>query len=159
MKKVVIIFLSVSLIMLLTIPTFAAEKRFEKIYSNDCADYFLDIKTVRQVKTLSTIDIWVKIVYNNPGKEEAIKYRKKLGLSLDGYKYLDYSMVHYQISQKENQCQILQFADYNKNDSLLQSVSFSSFLKDFTTIIPGTAEETIYEGTLKLILEKSKSKK
>lgn len=143
MRKIILMVL----LLMMVYGVCSAEERYKWIESNDRCGYFFDTQTIRFGKDFtgkvdsSLIDVWIKFVYNDAGRDEYINSRKKSKLSTDGYNELSHGFEHYIFNNKTNKFRLLYTADYKENGVLLDSYSFPSNLATWEDVIPNSLGE------------------
>lgn len=143
LKRTIVLFF-----VLLLISSIAnALDRYQWIESDDKMGYFFDTYTLKFVPGLdgkpntSIVDVWIKVVYNDDGRNFEIRKRTDDNLSTAGFYDLNYALFHYQINYKNNQICQLGYIYYANDGYILDSYETQPYLSRWGNITPGTIGE------------------
>lgn len=145
-----------------------ASDRYKWIYSDDNTGYFFDVKTIKYATDyngnpdVTKIDVWIKTIYTESGKQQVINQRSNYGLTTNGFDQLSYALTHYVF--QNNKRMFLEYYYYDFDGNILESyynqqakslTEMNNFLNhsissqyygQWDNIVPGSIGETIKDA-------------
>lgn len=137
MKKRLIAFLILSLVIIFSSHAFASD-RFIYMYSNDLYDYYLDTETAYYVQGKTIFHAWTKVVFNDNSRQLWLEKRRKNGENVDRFENIGY-ILSYNYYDKEKRAIQLRTTVYYDTDG--KFISRKDYSLPYRPLAPETDTE------------------
>jgi hypothetical protein len=142
----------IALLILASIPCFAADDRYLEVYKDKLMTISIDTYNTTVNPNDDTINTWLKKVYTEAGKRDMVRQLKKYKLYNESYDNISHSMDHQIFRIKQASYKATLTVHYNTDSEVIETFEYPN--PQFQMIVPDSVWETVYKNTRKYAVSK-----